>query len=108
MERHSRCADAYEQEGHVMIRVLLINAFLFSVPFALLVGAAFKKPINKPQILCFTALAGLALVVASLVTYRAHRRCRAILYRRHIKTGVPSVLNKQMTRQGTYGGWRTP
>ena len=31
----SRCADAYEQEGHIMIRVLLINALLFILPFAL-------------------------------------------------------------------------
>ena len=35
MGSHSRCADAYEQEGHIMIRVLVINALLFLLPFAL-------------------------------------------------------------------------
>ena len=54
----SRCTDAYEQEGHIMIRVLLINALLFILPFALTYIwvrfiAAKKTRHTNPQILCF-------------------------------------------------------
>ena len=72
----SQCADAYEQEGHAMIRVLLINAFLFLLPFALTYLWVRFIAANKPsaqtrKYYAFAALAGLALVVASLLTYRA-------------------------------------
>jgi hypothetical protein len=59
-----------------MLRVLLVNAFLFLLPFALTYFwvrfVAAKKPSAQTRkYYAFAALAGLALVVASLLTYRA-------------------------------------
>ena len=59
-----------------MIRVLVINALLFLLPFALTYlwvrFIAAKKPdAQTRKYYAFAALAGLALVVASLLTYRA-------------------------------------
>ena len=69
-------ADAYEQEGHFMIRVLLINAFLFLSPFALTYVwvhfIAAKNPNEQTRkYYALAALVGLGLVVVSLLTYRA-------------------------------------
>ena len=59
-----------------MIRVLLINAFLFLFPFALtyiwMRFVAAKKPdAQTRKYYAFAALIGLGLVVAGLLTYRA-------------------------------------
>ena len=59
-----------------MIRVLLINALLFLFPFALTYlwvrFIAAKKPDEQTRkYYAFSALAGLGLVVASLLAYRA-------------------------------------
>jgi uncharacterized membrane protein len=59
-----------------MIRVLLINALLFLLPFALTYlwvrFIAAKKPDEQTgKYYAFSALAGLGLVVASLLAYRA-------------------------------------
>ena len=59
-----------------MIRVLVINAFLFALPFALtwvwVRFIAAKKPdAQTRKYYAFAAMAGLVLVVASLATYRA-------------------------------------
>lgn len=59
-----------------MIRVLLINAFLFLLPFALTYiwvrFIAAKKPdAQTRKYYAFAALIGLGLVVVGLLTYRA-------------------------------------
>jgi len=59
-----------------MIRVLVINAFLFLLPFALTYVwvrfVAAKKPdAQTRKYYAFAALAGLTLVVISLLSYRA-------------------------------------
>lgn len=59
-----------------MIRVLLTNALLFILPFALTYiwvrFVAAKKPdAQTRKYYAFAALVGLGLVVASLLTYRA-------------------------------------
>ena len=59
-----------------MIRVLVLNAFLFALPFALtwlwVRYIAAKQPdAQTRRYYAFAAIAGLALVIASLLTYRA-------------------------------------
>ena len=86
-----------------MIRVLLINAFLFLLPFALTYiwvrFIAAKKPdAQTRKYYAFAALIGLGLVVAGLLTYRATTVMRraALIFHRHIKTGrlSPAGLNR--------------
>ena len=58
-----------------MIRVLLLNLFLFSLPFVLtwvwVKFIAAKQPDEKTrQLYAIAALVGLVLVIASLMSYR--------------------------------------
>ena len=59
-----------------MIRVLVINAFLFALPFVLTwiwvrFIAAKQHDAQRRKYYAFAAMVGLVLVVASLATYRA-------------------------------------
>lgn len=75
MGRHSRRSDANEPEIEPMIRVLLLNAFLFALPFvatwAWMKFIAVNRPDeSKKRNYAYAAIAGLVLVVVSLLSYR--------------------------------------